>query len=139
MEQMTKDIINAVLDHINFCTYDDIIEDYNKLKSMIDGVKSKATLEKIAKDNNLYIEINGDSIKSFDEENEVIEWVRVEHFNNLDYIYFSYDKEDSKVADSIYFDVWCEEYYDDVIDSADINNIEQDYIDFIKSILKEIK
>ncbi len=106
-------------------TLERIKEDYQKF---IDRAGKITTVEKALP---LYkefdvIEANGDDINKYIAEggtNESLEWLRYERCGCLDYIYVSINNGKIK---SIYFDVWCDKYMVDFIDSVSIEDITEE-------------
>lgn len=124
-DETTEKLIERVVKNTDMPTLEEIEKDYEEVRALLLNVKDIEKLRKIAKEYRITIEVNGEDDyenKWNLSENEV-EMVRVEHWGNLDYVYFIYGEHCI-----IYFDVWCDDYFDDVIVDTTIGKLEDDYL-----------
>lgn len=116
-------------------TIEDIRADYEEVVALLQDVTDIEELRRIAKRERLTIEING--MEDYDgnwEQISEIEYIRVNAFHWLDYIYFWYDG-----VKKVYFDVWSEDAFEDFITDITIENLETAYekgIEWLNSISK---
>lgn len=106
---------------------EEIKADYNEIITLMSKLKTKEDVENFEKEYKVIMEINYDRYN----DNEPIEVIRCEHWNNLDYIYYYMD------GSKPMFDVWCDIIDCDFIDGANIDNLEKHYVDGIKWIFSK--
>lgn len=115
-------------------TLETIKRDYNELVGMMKDIKTIEQCKDIEQKHRLTIEINGEFIEDYVKDggtNEDIEWIRVEHYKSLDYIYFF---NNGPVHRPIYFDVWTDELDAEFISDTTIEKLDKDYEEGIKWI-----
>jgi hypothetical protein len=115
-------------------TLETIKRDYNKLIEIMKDIKTIEQCKDIEQKHRLTIEINGEFIEDYVKDggtNEDIEWIRVEHYKSLDYIYFF---NNNPVHHPIYFDVWTDELDAEFISDTTIEKLDKDYEEGIKWI-----
>lgn len=133
---VTKSKIEKISKNFDIPKYEEIVADYEEILNLLKNVKDINKLKEIEKEYHLSIEVNSLPLNEFNEENEVA-FVRVDHFKNLDYIYFNYDNYVNGNFNSnlfVYFDVWFEECFDDLIVDTTITKLENDYKSAIEYI-----
>lgn len=116
-----------------------IKEKYNEITSALKGVTNIETLKKLGASMELTIEVNGEFVDYVDED-EPVNYVRVESYDTLSYIYFFYENDYMHVPDGdclIFFDVWDENEYDDVIVDITIDELDDAYADWEKKHEKD--
>lgn len=107
--------------------YKEILKAFSELSEIVMVAKTINDLIEIGKKYRLTFEIDGDLIETqleknyitLDTELSTVEWVRVESYKMLDYIYFRTDK-------TVYFDVWSDYYDNDFIDSMTIEKFTEE-------------
>ena len=123
---------------MNIPTINKIRDDYNKIVPIFDGVRDFTTVKRLAKENNLSVEFNGIELDRYGEDDgEIADFVRVNNYGNLDYIYFWYNKDGTK---NVYFDVWCEEVESDFLEDITIDELENEYekgVEWVKEQLRK--
>lgn len=120
-------------------TLKDIIADYNEVVNLLSNVTDIEELRKISKREHITIEINGEDDyenkwEDIVNSNTPIQYVRVDAYHWLDYIYFFYEYGKLNI---IYFDVWSNEVDEDFITDCTIDTLEEKYklgIDWINNI-----
>ena len=118
---------------------DYIKEKYDEITSIFKGVTNIETLKELGVSLNLTVEVNGDFV-DFADEDEPVKYVRVESYDVLSYIYFFYINEYMDIPDGeclIFFDVWDEDEYDDVIVDITIDELDEAYEDWQKKHEKD--
>lgn len=125
----------------NTPTIEKINLDYNYIVPIFKGVRNYKALKDLADLMRLDIEINGESVYDKIYENgiaeECVDFIRINDFGWLGYIYFNYDKNGECV--SIYFDVWSNDIDSWFLEDVEIENLEDEYADGIKWIEMIIK
>lgn len=104
-------------------TLDEIKITYKEIVKIMKNVKTIEQCRKVADKHNLTIEINGELIDDYVEfggTDEDIEWIRVEGYKCLSYIYFH-------LTGGIFFDVWADEIDDEFITDTTIDRLSRDY------------
>lgn len=140
-DELTKSKIEKISKNFDIPKYEEIVTDYEEILNLLKNVKDISKLKEIEKEYHLSIEVNSLPLNEFNEENEIA-FVRVDHFKNLDCIYFNYDNYVNGNFNSnlfVYFDVWFEECFDgeiylDVIVDTTITRLENDYKSAIEYI-----
>lgn len=107
--------------------YKEILKSFSELSEIVMVAKTVNDLIEIKNKYHLTFEIDGDLIETqlgknyitLDTELSTVEWVRVESYKMLDYIYFRTDK-------TVYFDVWSDYYDNDFIDSMTIEKFTEE-------------
>ena len=104
-------------------TLETIKETYNELAEIMKDAKTIEQCKEIEKKYRLTIEINGDFLENYVKNggtNEDIEWIRVEHYKCIDYIYFHNNG-------PVYFDVWTDDLDTEFISDTTIKKLDEDY------------
>ena len=119
-------------------TLETIKNTYNELVEIMKDVKTIDQCKEIEQKYRLTIEINGDFIENYVKNggtNEDIEWIRVEHYKCIDYIYFFNNG-------PIYFDVWTDDFDTEFICDTTIDKLDEAYeigIKWVKELLEAYK
>lgn len=105
-----------------FPTYNKIKADYKRLTEELAKINSLAGLQEFAHRQRLTIEINGDLVKYYEISTfaEPIEWVRIEVWGCLSYVYCWADGR-------IMFDVWSDALYDEFIRDVTMDELTEEY------------
>lgn len=119
----------------DFPALKEIIRNYNEL---VEYVKNITTFEQVEEFYPFYkqygeIEINGDTISEYEKTNKPIEMIRYEYGGWCSYIYC--DIKEGKVS-NIRFNVWCNKYECEFIDSITIDKLTEEYL---QNAIKDIK
>ena len=126
------------MDKLKFHSYEKLKKQYYEIVEIIGKERDIEVLKEIAKRNNLYLEVNGvyiDHLKQCEDKQE-IDWVRVEYYKDLWYIYFFADG-------SIIFDVEIDDIDGGIIeDGISIEKFTEEHyenskLDFIKAFEKQ--
>lgn len=104
-------------------TLNEIKSAYKEIVKIMKNVKTIDQCRKAQLKHNLTIEINGEFIDDYVELggiDEDIEWIRVEGYQCLSYIYFF-------TSGGIFFDVWSDEIDNEFITDTTIKKLDSEY------------
>ena len=119
-------------------TIEEIKKAYYFIVPIFKGVRDYAILKELSKSLKLSIEINGTNVNNFgvgyNIPEKAVDFVRIDSYEILDYIYFYYDKDGN--CTNILFDVWSYDVDSDFIVDTKIEDIEKAYADGIEWVEK---
>lgn len=104
-------------------TLNEIKSAYKEIVKIMKNVKTIDECRKVQEKHNLTIEINGEFIDDYVEiggTDEDIEWIRIEAYECLSYIYFF-------TSGGIFFDVWSDEIDNEFITDTTIKKLDSEY------------
>ena len=117
---------------MNTPTLESITKAYNEITELMKDVSTVEKCREVAKRRGLTIEINGFFIEEYanqfvDEKaaDAAIDWIRVEDYEMLNYVYFHKNG-------AIFFDVWSDDMDDDFLVDVTIDTLEAAYADGLK-------
>lgn len=116
-------------------TLETIKKTYNELVEIMKDVKTIDQCREIEQKYRLTIEINGEFIDDYVKNggtNEDIEWIRVEHYKCIDYIYFHNNG-------PVYFDVWTDDLDTEFISDTTIDKLDEDYEKGLKWVKEQLE
>ena len=113
-------------------TIEEIRQAYDEITDIMKDITTVEQCRELAKRLGFTIEINGFSVKEYanqykseEEANTAIDWIRVENYEMLSYVYFHKDG-------PVMFDVWCDDVDADFLIDITIDKLEDAYADGVK-------